>query len=127
MFVLEISQYFYHKRNKGNKQEGRQETLELDHGYGIKTRSLYRKLTNIIENQINIYISSLFTCPVIWEQKRPIHFSRHPQECTMPLISPCLCAIVGPLASVYFAAISRKLWWREQPNLIGCYCPRKMF
>lgn len=75
MFVLEIAQYFYHKETKATNKKGNRTSQLLhqllDHGYGIRTRSLYKKLSNIIENQINIYIRSLFTCPVFWEQKRP--------------------------------------------------------
>lgn len=56
------------------------------------------KLANIIKNQINTYISSLFTCPVIWEQKRPRRLGSHPQNRTAPLISPLVYVLwLAPL------------------------------
>lgn len=101
MFAVEISEYFYHKGKGATNRQRDKRARDLTAGEEKnKTSCLYRifwKLSNIIKNQINTYISSLFTCPVIWEQKRPMHLGSHP-NCAAPLISPLVYVLwLAPL------------------------------
>lgn len=124
IFVLKISQYFHQKRNKNSIQTQTREawTRPQVEDKSCSVNMTFGKLSNVIKNQINTYISSLFTCPLIESRRGWCIWSEKSSELYSTInLTICLCLMVDALASAYSAAISRTVWWQEQPSLQAYY------